>query len=201
MCHDVYNSPAPTSFIRSGTKRKASYGHNEYFKLVLTSEIASGATGVVHGAQLEVHVDGNILRTGVVVKLAFAPEEIEGMRHEFTIYEHLTSRGVVEGIPLMFGLFEDVETDAMALVMDHVGRSLWDLRPDSNAVEVKVSAHIRAGVRHGDLRPENLMITDNENVTVIDFDQATIHPTSVAKKREIALLFDLMKGGTMYNPR
>ncbi|KAG5736117.1 hypothetical protein E4T56_gene6265, partial [Termitomyces sp. T112] len=92
MRYDVYNSPVPASFVRVGTKRKRSYGPDEYFKLILTSEIASGATGVVHDAQLEVQIDGHVLRAAVVVKLAFQPEEIEAMRHEFSIYEHLTSR-------------------------------------------------------------------------------------------------------------
>ncbi|KAG6908444.1 hypothetical protein DXG01_004527 [Tephrocybe rancida] len=214
MRYDVYNSPVPASFVRSGTKRKSTYCPNEYLKLILTSEIASGGTGVVHGAQLELlQVDGKTLRTEVVVKLAFEPQEIEGMRHEFLIYGHLEEQGVVEGIPCMFGLSEDVESGALALVMSHVGRSLWDLRLDMNSVEVRVASRIRdaylkiignihkAGVRHSDLRPENLTLTDDGQVTVIDFDQAVINPTSAAKKREMLLLVDMLGGGVLYDSR
>ncbi|KAG6879805.1 hypothetical protein C0992_011356 [Termitomyces sp. T32_za158] len=213
MHYDVYNSPVPASFVRAGTKRKRSYGADEYFKLILTSEIGSGATGVVHDAHLEVQVGGHTLRIGVVVKLAFTPEEVESMRHEFSVYEHLALRGVQEGIPLVFGLFEDVETNAMALVMNHVGRSLWDLRTDLDAIQVKVSSSVRdaylmilsnihkAGVRHCDLRPENLMLADDETVTIIDFDQATINTSTAAKKREANLLRDLLEGGILYDSR
>ncbi|KAG5729923.1 Negative regulator of sexual conjugation and meiosis [Termitomyces sp. T112] len=135
------------------------------------------------------------------------------MRHEFSIYEHLTSRGVEQGIPLVFGLFKDVETDAMALVMSHVGKSLWELRTDPSTIQVKVSASVKdaylrimsnihdAGVRHCDLRPENLMLADDDTVTIIDFDQATINPSTEAKKREIHLLGDLLEGGILYDSK
>ncbi|KAG6810604.1 hypothetical protein H0H92_011156 [Tricholoma furcatifolium] len=215
MQYDVYASPTPSYFVRMGSKRQCTYCPSEYFKLILTSEIGSGAVGVVHSAYLELYLGSSekVTKSNVVVKLAFTKEEIEGIRHEFSVYEYLEERGVHQGIPMIFGLFEDIETNAMALVMSHVGRSLWDLRPESNAIPVKVAASIRdayvdvitnihrAGVGHGDLRPENLMISDDGEVTVIDFDQATIDPCRLAKRRELALLTDMLEGGMQYNSK
>ncbi|GLB43189.1 hypothetical protein LshimejAT787_1300900 [Lyophyllum shimeji] len=204
--YGVYNSPAPASFVRSKTKKRKSYGPDEYFSLVLTSEIASGATGIAHEAQLKVLVGGSTRSLGVVVKLSFKLEQLERLRHEVSIYEHLAARGVREGIPFVFGLFEDTETDTLALVMSHVGECLWTLWPDPCAYKDKVSESAkasylrvlgeihRAGVRHRDIRPENLMLVDEDQVAIIDFDQAELNPTEGAKRREMRHITYLLDG-------
>ncbi|KAG6908551.1 hypothetical protein DXG01_004184 [Tephrocybe rancida] len=204
--YGAYNSPSPASFLRLGTSPRKTYNADQYLSVVLTSRIASGATGVVHGAQLNILVDGKTRNLDVVVKLAYKPERIKRMRHEYGVYMHLASRGVVTGIPAVFGLFEDVESDTVALIMSHVGTCLWTLRPDPKIIDVKVTETAkasylramteihRAGVRHRDLRPENLMLAANDEVAIIDFDKAELNPSEGSRQREMHHLRMLLDG-------
>jgi hypothetical protein len=138
----VYDSPIPSSFLRCGAslsplselppalKTKDKYNSHEYFVLVLTSQIAEGATGIVHGAILELETfDGQSLTQDVIVKLAFSDKQKERMRNEYAVYRHLTKANV-SGIPQVLGLFEDLEGGPMALVMSNAGVSLWQQRAD-----------------------------------------------------------------------
>lgn len=52
----------------------------------------------------------------------------------------------------------------------------------------------RAGVRHRDIRPENLTIDDKGRVFIIDFDMAEISPTEGARSRELIHLTELLDG-------
>jgi hypothetical protein len=97
--------------------------------LVVSSEIAAGATGVVHNAMLEVSTASAGVRSlKVVVKFAFEGKQQKRLRHEFSIYEHLAS-WEIDNIPTVFGLFEDTESDVLALIMSHVGVCLLDRGP------------------------------------------------------------------------
>ncbi|KAG6881282.1 hypothetical protein C0995_002426, partial [Termitomyces sp. Mi166 len=109
--YGIYNSPAPASLLRVHHIRKDTYTPGEYLRVVVTSKIAAGATGTAHGADVEILVGGTIRRVKAVAKLSFGPKESERMRHEFMIYEHLATRGVAEGIPTVYGLFEDLESN------------------------------------------------------------------------------------------
>lgn len=205
--YGIYNSPAPASFIRLNRGCKATYAPHEYLSLVLTSRIAAGATGVAHEAYMELLAsDGTNRRLDVVVKLAFEPEQTTRLRHEFSIYEHLASHGVLEGIPIIYGLFEDVESDALTLVMSNVGTALATLIPDDRSYGTAISEPVRAGylrvltaihaagVRHRDIRPENLMFTDDDQVAIIDFDMAELDPSEGAKRREMRHMLKLLDG-------
>ncbi|KAF8074528.1 hypothetical protein FPV67DRAFT_585695 [Lyophyllum atratum] len=208
--YGVYNSPAPASFLRTHSIQKETYGPEEYLSIILTSRIAGGATGVAHGATLRLLAsDGEVRCVDVVVKLSFKSEQRERLRHECTIYEHLEKQGV-EGIPFVYGLFEDVETDTIALVMSHVGTALITLLPDDRSYGRTLSKSARAaylrvlgdihdaGVRHRDIRPENLTLHDDDRVAIIDFDMAELNPSEGAKRREMRHITDLLNG--QYSP-
>ncbi|KAF8075228.1 hypothetical protein FPV67DRAFT_1446170 [Lyophyllum atratum] len=133
-------------------------------QLILTSRIAGVAIDVAHKAHLKcVDSDGRTRHLNEdVVKLSFGLEQTKGPRHEISIYEHLAIHGIVKGIPLVYGLF-DVETDTMALVMSHVGTEPVTLLSDTRRYGVTISESTsvlgkihKAGVRHRDIRPENL---------------------------------------------
>lgn len=152
--YGVYNSPVPASFLRYGPsitpaigpspprKAKDAYRTHEYFTLILTSHIADGATGVVHGATLKLETsDAQSLSQEVVVKLAFLHEQQERMRNEYTIYRHLAMANVT-GVPTVLGLFKDLEGGSMALVMNDAGVSLLEQRADREG-QVTVSTSER----------------------------------------------------------
>ncbi|KAG6847111.1 hypothetical protein H0H93_010055, partial [Arthromyces matolae] len=104
-----YNSIAPGAFLRSGASKHSSYGPDEYISLVLTSKIGYGAIGTIYLAHMELLVESRARSTTVVVKVASQEKDIEHLQHEYSIYEHLSRHGVVEGIPFVFGLFKDTE--------------------------------------------------------------------------------------------
>src|ERR1700734_549889 len=59
-------------------------------------------------------------------------------------------------------------------------------------MEILRSIHM-AGVHHGDLRYENLLIDASGEVAIIDFDQATIYGGERARREEYQKLARLLK--------
>lgn len=51
-----------------------------------------------------------------------------------------------------------------------------------------------SGVRHRDIRPENLTIDDEGKAFIIDFDRAELDPTEATKARELIHLTALLDG-------
>ncbi|KAJ7125750.1 hypothetical protein C8R43DRAFT_958223 [Mycena crocata] len=197
--YGIYNSQNPAAFIRSapllpaqGPNRRARvkkhYARHECLILALTSEIERGATGIVHGGDLEIYDEQGKLSTAkVVVKLAFSAEQQAKMRHEYSIYRHMAESNT-EGVVAVLG-------GPLAMVMSHGGTSLRS-RPTTSYPDVVVAddertAYLRvldaihaANVRHHDIRPENMLIDDAGRVTIIDFDMAELNPSRSSKKRE-----------------
>lgn len=100
---------------------------------------------MLHHAKLEVSMGKNLTSShDMVVKLAFDDEQRERMNHEYRVYSHLVSSGVQGCIPDVYGLFEDREGGALALLMSHEGTTLWKHSPaDPGVEEVKVSSAVR----------------------------------------------------------
>ncbi|KAF7296409.1 Protein kinase domain-containing protein [Mycena chlorophos] len=216
--YGMYDSPAPASFVRIGPCLKTSdpakserpsvkrrYSEDQCIRMILTSQLGLGATGVAHTASLQVvDNDGAEQTQEVVVKIALLPEPQAQLRHEFEIYRRLATHAV-QGVPEVYGLFEDLEGGAIALVMSHCGECLWLLRRThpSFALNLNVSERQRfyavlddihaAGVRHHDVRPENLMLDPAGRAYFIDFDRANLDPTDGAKRREKRILVGLLE--------
>lgn len=51
-----------------------------------------------------------------------------------------------------------------------------------------------AGVRHNDIRPDNLLVNPDDKVTIIDFDRAILKATKGQREREYANLERLLNG-------
>ncbi|KAJ7648306.1 hypothetical protein DFH06DRAFT_1476341 [Mycena polygramma] len=215
--YDVYNSPVPASFIRSAPALldsvpdrpfapppvKRRYEQGEYTTIILTSAIAAGATGIAHNAILKVTTaEGATLEETVVVKITFTTEQQDRLRHEYEVYRRLAN---VQGVPKIYGIFDDLEGGAIVLVMTCCGECLWTLRPDPGAkvsisptqraqfLTILENIH-RAGVRHHDIRAENLMLTEIGEAFIIDFDRADFDPTTGKKRREMERLASLLDG-------
>ncbi|KAF7309356.1 Protein kinase domain-containing protein [Mycena indigotica] len=220
--YGIHCSPAPASFIRAAqclvhaTKRKPnykppikrSYKPEEYFELLLTSQIGDGATGVVHSANLRVVTKAGSALThdNLVLKIAFQERQQVRMRHEYAIYQRLAEHGVT-GVPQVYGLFEDLEGGAIALLMNNCGKTIWDLRPDKKRartvitsvqrarfIEILTSVH-RAGVRHCDIRAENLLIDTDGEAFIVDFDRGRFEPSEGKKKWEMEIMDVVTEGG------
>ncbi|KAG6828725.1 hypothetical protein H0H87_001069 [Tephrocybe sp. NHM501043] len=211
--HGPFNSSVPSSLLRitSETKGtpKPNYEPHEYFRMTITSEIAFGTTGDAHTAMIDLlESDGKIISyPDVVVKLAFTSVQKRRLRHEFDVYTHLMGAGA-QGIPHMFGLFEDVETEVLVLVMENAGSSLWSSRLADKSQRLKLtisesekagfmdalkSIH-KAGVRHRDLRVENLTINRNGDPYIIDFDRSALEADEKSRELELEKLQALLDG-------
>jgi hypothetical protein len=120
----IYDSPVPATFVRVTpppfVKPTPLMSPNGCMTLVVSSELAQGATGVVHGGTLEMKTLEQRISLDIVAKLAFGEDQRENLKHEFSTYCHLTSKGV-KNIPTLLGLFEDVEDGALALLLTPAG--------------------------------------------------------------------------------
>ncbi|KAJ7654625.1 hypothetical protein DFH06DRAFT_1474524 [Mycena polygramma] len=218
LVYGIYNSVAPASFMRSGPTlfpkvfsqpprtTKASYAPTEYATLTLGPERASGAIGAVHEAVFEVQTEDDQVLTGkVIVKLALYPDQQKRLRHEFSVYERLAAAKVT-GIAAILGIYEDIESAAMLIVMSHCGCSLSQTRLMRDKTNVRVSKAEKAaflavidtihkaGVEHRDIRPTNLLLNDAGETVIIDFDQAELDPSGIALGRELGHFRKLLDG-------
>lgn len=138
-------SPRLSSSERKILEPKSEYSLNECFTLILKGLLGSGATGILHHATMEVSAGGNAPSShDIVVKLAFSDEQRDRMHHEYRVYTHMVTAGVHGCIPDVYGLFEDVEGGALALLMSREGQTLWKHSPgEPGSEEVNVSNAVR----------------------------------------------------------
>ncbi|KIM39071.1 hypothetical protein M413DRAFT_29639 [Hebeloma cylindrosporum] len=199
--YDVFRSPTPSSFIRvtsfadpstllpppTELKTKASYTASNYFSLSIEQHLASGSIGIVHRASATFKSGSRTYKySNLAVKLAFTEENQRKLRYEYGIYRHLAHHGVTENILRVYGLFQDAETGVLAIVMDYGGTSLVNRKVKGSAIscseeekfafsEALKKLHA-AGVLHGDIESQNLLIDSCNNVYFIDFHSASLYP-------------------------
>jgi len=160
-------------------------GIDECLPIVLTSEIGHGATGIVHGGTLQLESAEGSVPLDIVVKLAFDNQQRHALRDEYEVYCNLRSKGVLRGITTVLGFFDDCEGGPCALVMLYAGASLatepervlpvsdwwvsghnlFNLNTEcffsnSKSALLTLESIHRAGVLHGDIRPENILVSD-----------------------------------------
>ncbi|KAG6808027.1 hypothetical protein H0H92_005642 [Tricholoma furcatifolium] len=208
--HRHFNSFSSSSFLRVGAKpvSRLRYEPRRYFRLLLASKLEEGATADAHNATIEVLApNGEVLSlSNVVVKIAFDKDQQDRLTNEFHIYQHMMSANV-KSIPYVFGLFEDHQSKSMALIMTNVGTCILDrldksrgwqspwplpsLEVDGFAEALK-SIH-SAGVRHRDIRAENMVIGDDGAAYIIDFDRAVMDASERSRNRELDYMVGLMR--------
>ncbi|KAJ7236857.1 hypothetical protein B0H12DRAFT_122332 [Mycena haematopus] len=216
--YDFYHSPVPASYIRSTPflvsielpsppRVKRAYQEHEYFNVILTSKLGYGATGVAHGGIFRAVVDrgGKTLERNVVVKFAILKDQQRRLRREYEVYRHLAARGV-GGIPEVYGIFDDLEGGPVALVMSHSGKTLVKLmREHGDQLESILTTAQRdrfiailqgihdAGVRHCDIRLDNLMVSENGEPGIIDFDRASFNAVARKKQTEMNIMKETLR--------
>lgn len=193
--------------------KKRKYRPSQYLSVILTERIGSGAIGVAYKADLQwVHLKSPIHRA-VVVKLAFSDHQKERLRHEHSIYQQLAKHSLA-GIPSVVGTFQDAAIGGpLALVMTFEGRSLNAARLSASGVlDVSINEQLSpkllhdgqifsllcrdlfirllqavhaAGVVHGDIRADNLLVDENGGVSIIDFDQASFDTSKDNRRSDL----------------
>lgn len=140
------------------------------------------------GPPRKTYVSQMVLRLWILiaVKLAFNIKQRDALRNEYKIYRYLRSKGVSRGIATTLGFFDDSEGTACTLVTAGVPVSLiagfrlvrflflklrfiqliyFQIR--KSALSTLECIH-RAGILHGDIRHDNILIGDS-GITIIDF--------------------------------
>ena len=113
------NTPEPVPLVTVVPK-------DERLLLFLNSELGQGATGVVHGCELQVESDQENSRLNIAAKLSFTDDQRERLQQEWVVYMRLMMEGS-EGITPALGIFYDPEledTSPLVLLMQHAGVSL-----------------------------------------------------------------------------
>ena len=132
--YDVYDSPSPSTFVRSGPNGEApvplpsletvrKYRLEDCLTIVLKSEIGDGLTGKVLRGYLMGEAPARLV-LDIALKLALGTERGNALRNEYRMYRILGNSGVTAGITTPLGLFDDVQGDACALLIPYMGTSL-----------------------------------------------------------------------------
>ncbi|TFK67762.1 hypothetical protein BDN72DRAFT_960743 [Pluteus cervinus] len=220
---DVLRSPSPAACLRrggplspygvkSGTKAwRKSYQPFECCTLTLDSDLSSGGTGRVHTARLEVRTkDGTSRSQDVIVKSAVHPRSRKRVRREYNAYRRLWEHKV-DRIPMVYGLFEDVDDLVTLLVIEKFGMSFRDREPTDlegegmmlsvtrteRSICLKtVRAMHKAGLAHLDLRAENIMVGHDGLPVIIDFDRSWMGPEKWVTDKEVEYFQEVLDGKT-----
>ncbi|KAF9556374.1 hypothetical protein CPC08DRAFT_725786 [Agrocybe pediades] len=185
--------PVPPETFHSTSKSK--FRATGYIDMTLSQPMGKGAVGVVHPATVSIEVEsGDVVEHKLVVKLAFSRTQKAGLRHEYDVYSHFAKAGYVGDIVDVHGLFEDPDSNTLALVMENGGRSLAHLNDEEEDGVGQVTGDNRttcmndlksihaAGVHHGDIRPHNVLFDDKGRVKIIDFDSSTFDPDQINER-------------------
>ncbi|KAF4611313.1 hypothetical protein D9613_007196 [Agrocybe pediades] len=208
-------SPAPSAFLRIGSpcisrlyrdnfqspSRKSEYNAEDYLTVIAREPcMGCGASGVVYRVSVELQTgSGTMVKKNMILKLSHWDKEPDELKQEYTVYGDLASHNITKGIIGVYGLFEDMETGMLALLMDDAGKSLATITDEAlEKLGVQINYYeesphpagkfLTAAQRremldmvkelhtahflHRDIRAENLMIDSAGEPKIIDFGRA-----------------------------
>ncbi|KAF8907637.1 hypothetical protein CPB84DRAFT_1768412, partial [Gymnopilus junonius] len=219
--YGAFCSPTPSSFLRIGPSwvpghampkeypKQTRFNVHEYISLVLKKPLGQGAVGIVHPAAVTLTLkSGQVMKRDMVVKFAFTKEQEKKMFNEYRIYGELSFEEGLEGIVTVHGMFRDPESGAVGMLMNEAGQSLRqrEIERGGDGRQVTTSPEEReafrrvlkglhkAGIRHHDIRSDNLLINSRNEVFIIDFDCADYEVNPENTEREMECLDDLLEG-------
>jgi hypothetical protein len=195
--------------------------------LFLTSEIGQRSAGILHSGVVEVDVDQKPATLQVIAKLAFVKKHQSKLFHELAVYTHLASKDV-KGVPPVLGIFHNAKDKGpYCFVIGDAGLSIHDRKANISVPQrytyalafplvsltdggsssyqflaVLKSIH-NAGIIHGNLRRDNLLVNDTGEVAIVDFDQARLSYDTKEYERERQSLVDILESalhGSVVHP-
>ncbi|KAF8883586.1 hypothetical protein CPB85DRAFT_393717 [Mucidula mucida] len=197
-----YNSPTPQVLLAPDHPRSKIYKASTCLPIILTAKLGHGATGKAYTAVLGSGYD-TLPCSRLVVKLADTKESLMSLRHEYDVYCHLQSSGV-HGIPYVFGYYQDSIRGVDAIVLHDVGDPLGR-RMDCNkrikfppaersSLKQILKAIHSKGVLHRDLCSWNMMCNQHGEVSIINFDRASLKASKEDFSKESARLTRFLDG-------
>ena len=128
-----YNSPNPAVLLRPGRSHSESYAARDYAILHIHTQLGQGATGDVFRADIRTeYFDSPSKYSPVITKLATNLDRLKRLRYEYFMYCHLQKKDV-QGIPVIFGYYQDRSRRIGALLLNDVGRPLAKIRREDKS--------------------------------------------------------------------
>ncbi|PPR04493.1 hypothetical protein CVT24_013102 [Panaeolus cyanescens] len=198
----VYHSPAPSSFLRVTSschpdfiskpfqqpEPDKQYPMTECMHFIAKEKIGSGGAGSVFRGVLQIQVDSSVIERTVVIKIPMGIQPASAIHEEYEIYTSLAAAGVTEGIARVYGVFEDLESDAVIMMMQDGGTDLYTRQRMRDGTPYKGQVSLsqeefdtlyriilsinKAGIEHFDIKPHNILVDANGELLVIDFHAA-----------------------------
>ncbi|KAF9042125.1 hypothetical protein BJ165DRAFT_1529579 [Panaeolus papilionaceus] len=199
---DVYHSTAPSTFLRISPfchpdflsspfqqlKPNRSYPMSKYMHFTAREKIGDGRTGTAFRGVLRIQTgSGHTIESKIVLKIPLGAQPTKNIHDEYRTYTELALAGVTEGLVQVYGVFEDIETGAIAMMMDDGGTDLWRREQERSGMRAgqitlsqvefdtlhRIIQRINmAGLLHFDIKPNNILIDADGKLSVIDFDSA-----------------------------
>ncbi|PPQ76535.1 hypothetical protein CVT24_010934, partial [Panaeolus cyanescens] len=229
----VFHSPAPSSFLRvrpschpdfiskefKPSKGNCKYPLTKCLNFVAKEKLGRGAIGTVFRGNLELETEeGCIVDENVVLKIPLGTKPAAPIYTEYKRYQKLAKAGVTSGIVKVYGVFEDVETGTIAMMMQYGGVSLLrrererigkkKLGDEVSTMQITLSQEEfeqlidilkginRAGILHNDLKPDNIVSDSSGRLFIIDFDSTRpmYIPGDYKESPDIVTLRDMFAG-------
>ncbi|KAJ3508592.1 hypothetical protein NLJ89_g5669 [Agrocybe chaxingu] len=123
-CNAPRSADAMDGILRSMLPNTDSRGRSS---MVVSGIDPHNILGILSATCLDLEValpSGDCACHNVIVKLTFSEEQTEKLRHEYGIYASLSRKTGVKGVMAVHGLFEDLETGTLVLIMERGGQNL-----------------------------------------------------------------------------
>ncbi|PPQ64231.1 hypothetical protein CVT24_008607 [Panaeolus cyanescens] len=204
----VYQSEAPSAFIREASschpvslagnaftkpKPNKSYPRNECAHFVARRDLGVSMKVDVYRGFATIQTKSGEMCQPAVLKMAKTAEALEKLLHEYEVYKILAASSVTEGILLVHGMFQDIETGRFGLLMQDGGTTLYEREQIRLGTSLSEKFRISAAeyeklkivvqginsarvarIRHNDIKPDNICFNADGDWFLIDFDIADI---------------------------
>ncbi|PPQ64232.1 hypothetical protein CVT24_008608 [Panaeolus cyanescens] len=208
----IYHSEAPSAFLREAAschpassaghaftkpKPNKSYPRKECAHFVARCDLGMSMKVDVYRGFATIQTESGEMCQPVILKLAKNAEGHKNLLHEYEVYKTLAASNVTDGILMVHGMFQDIETGAFGLLMQDGGTTLYEREQIRLGVSCPTKFRISAAeyeklkiivqginsarvarIRHNDIKPDNICFNADGDWFLIDFDVSNIvtHP-------------------------
>ncbi|PPQ64233.1 hypothetical protein CVT24_008609 [Panaeolus cyanescens] len=202
-----YQSEAPSAFLREASschpassglsfvkpKPNKSYPQNECIHFVAHRDVGTSMKVAVYRGYATVQTSSGEMCQPAILKIAKHAEAYKRLLHEYEVYKILSSSGVTNGILMVHGMFQDIETGMCGLLMQDGGTTLFEREQIRLGISYpkkfrittaefeKLKAIVQginnasaARILHNDPKPDNICFNAEGDWFLIDFDMARI---------------------------
>ncbi|KAF9038444.1 hypothetical protein BJ165DRAFT_1614018 [Panaeolus papilionaceus] len=203
-----YQSDAPSAFLREAgscyptaldqqftqAKPNRAYPLKDCIQFVAYIDLGVSHKFAVYRGIATVLTSSGEIRQPAILKLARSADGKRRLLHEYELYKALSKFGVTNGVLVVHGVFQDIESELFALLLQDGGTTLYKREQlriggyarvrlfvslaycqmilPSEMLKAIVMGINGVRIRHNDIKPDNICINSNGQWFLIDFDLA-----------------------------